>query len=195
MRHNRILRSAAIFVLLWPMVLRAQTGVTLTTLVSFDGANGSYPIAGLILGNDGNLYGTTTAGGANGGANGYGFGTVFRMNLNGTLTTLASFDGINGNSPMGGLAQDNNGNFYGTTAYGGTYSPVFGSGAGNLFELTTNGILTSLISFDNTNGAIPTGSLKLGIDGSFYGTTGIGGTNIDWKGYGLGTLFQLTPDG
>ena len=84
------------------------TNGTLTTLASFNYANGAYPQAGLVQGADGNFYGTTEDGG-------YGNGTVFRMTTNGTLTTLLSFRGTNGVSPQAGLVQGADGNFYGTT--------------------------------------------------------------------------------
>ena len=62
---------------------------------------------------DGNFYGTTAAGGANGN------GTVFKITPSGTLTTLHSFDGTDGSNPIAGLVQATDGNFYGTTATGG----------------------------------------------------------------------------
>ena len=75
------------------------------------------------------------------------------------------------------------GNFYGTTYEGGS------SGYGTVFKVTTNGVLTSLVSFNNnlTNGAYPVAGLVLGPDGSFYGTTS--------KGYGNGSVFKVTTNG
>ena len=73
-------------------VFRMTTNGTLTTLASFNYANGASPQAGLVQGADGNFYGTTEDGG-------YGNGTVFRMTTNGTLTTLLSFRGTNGTLP------------------------------------------------------------------------------------------------
>src|ERR1019366_2584164 len=70
------------------------------------------------------------------------------------------------------------GNFYGTTAYG-------GGGQGTAFMLTTNGALTSLVSFNSTNGATPYAGLTPGIDGNFYGTTYSGGSSSN------GTVFRL----
>ncbi len=70
---------------IWLVVPWARGDVTLSTLLSFDGANGSEPWGGLVQGRDGSFYGTTSFGGA------YGFGTVFRMTPTGTLTTLHSF--------------------------------------------------------------------------------------------------------
>jgi uncharacterized repeat protein (TIGR03803 family) len=76
-------------------------------------ADGSIPEAGLIQGNDGNLYGTTFSGGN------FGFGTVFSITIGGVLTTLYHFDNVHGAQPWGGLVQDTNGTFYGTTYSGG----------------------------------------------------------------------------
>jgi uncharacterized repeat protein (TIGR03803 family) len=100
----------------------------LTTLYSFcsqtDCTDGSLPQAGLVLGADGKLYGTTGAGGV------YGDGTVFKITREGTLTTLHSFDGTDGSEPDDGLLLGADGKFYGTTLYGGA------NGYGTVFSLT-----------------------------------------------------------
>ena len=70
------------------------------------------PYAGLVQGTDGNFYGTTSEGGANG------YGTVFKITPSGTLTTLHSFDVTDGAYPYAGLVQATDGNFYGTTSRG-----------------------------------------------------------------------------
>ena len=76
---------------------RAHADSTLTTLVVFNGTNGAKPSSSLLLGRDGNFYGTTEEGGVND------IGTIFRLTPDGRLTTLASFDGRNGKWPGGGL--------------------------------------------------------------------------------------------
>ena len=87
---------------------------TITTLASFNGTNGAGPTSGLIMDSSGNLYGTTTSGGANGD------GTVFEMAAgSNTITTLASFDGTNGAAPESALIMDGSGNLYGTNQNGG----------------------------------------------------------------------------
>ena len=79
-----------------------------------DGAN---PTAGLVQGSDGNFYGTTDCTAAPTGD----YGTVFKISTNGALTSLYSFTGGNdGGYPVAGLVQGSDGNFYGTTYYGGT---------------------------------------------------------------------------
>jgi uncharacterized repeat protein (TIGR03803 family) len=106
-----------------------------------------------------------------------------------TLQTVCAFSGTNGARPQAGLTLGNDGNFYGTTAYGGS------GGYGTVFRLTTNGTLTSLVSFAGTNGAYPEAALTLGNDGNLYGTTWKGGmTNSSWPD-GMGTIFRVKTDG
>jgi uncharacterized repeat protein (TIGR03803 family) len=170
-------------------VFKTTTNGEFTTLGSFDGlmgTNGWWPMAGLIQGQDGCLYGTTYQGGTRN------LGTVFRITTNGTLTTLVSFTGTNGSYPRGRLAQDKDGNLYGTTAYGGAnkgQSPPEDSGYGTVCQLTTNGNFKTLFSFNGTNGRMLYAGVVQGSDGKFYGVTRWGGT------FGKGTLFQVTADG
>jgi uncharacterized repeat protein (TIGR03803 family) len=105
---------------------------------------------------------------------------VFQISTNGALTSLYSFTGSNdGRNPHAGLMQGSDGNFYGTTYSGGTY------GFGTVFQIDTQGALTTLHSFSGGNdGANPVAAL-VQVNGSFYGTTS-GGTNS------LGTVFRLT---
>ena len=134
--------------------------------------------AGLLRGSDGNFYGTTYKGGANGN------GTVFRITANGALTTLASFNKTNGAFPLAELVQDAGGTFYGTTTGGGAYNN------GAVFRMTPAGVLTNLYSFGGgSDGSYPAAALLQGSDGNFYGTTAYGGA------YGAGTVFRMTPDG
>ena len=106
-------------------VFKITSAGALTTLYSFDGADGLEPYAGLVQATDGNLYGTTRNGGA------YcpprGCGTIFRITPSGTLTTLHSFDGADGVGPGAGLVQATNGFFYGTTTQGGVGNPPEGT--------------------------------------------------------------------
>ena len=156
-----------------------------TSLESFTGTSGAYPgaapRASLILGVDGNFYGTTSSGGTGGG-----FGTVFKTTPAGAFTTLVNFTGITGASPMGALAQGTDGNFYGTTSSGGS------NNLGTVFKMTPGGSLTTLVSFTGTSGAYlgasPKGALVQMPDGSFYGTTQTGGS-------GFGTVFKITTGG
>jgi uncharacterized repeat protein (TIGR03803 family) len=172
-------------------VFKITKSGTLTTLANFDGVNGQGPDFGsLIQANDGNFYGTTITGGANASSCGSntGCGTVFRMTPRGQLTSLYSFcaqpNCTDGFELFGGLVQGTNGNFYGTTAVGGT------NGVGTVFEITPAGKLTTLHSFDSTDGSFPEAAPVQGTDGNFYGTTSNGGAN----GFS-GTLFQITLAG
>jgi uncharacterized repeat protein (TIGR03803 family) len=100
-----------------------------------------------------------------------------------TFTTLVSFEGTNGANPASSLIQASDGNFYGTTEAGGTYSD------GTVFKITPGGTLARLHSFHGTDGATPDAGLVQGSDGNFYGTTSGGGAN------GYGTVFKITPGG
>lgn len=172
-------------------VLPAQN---FTTLVNFNGANGAAPQPeGLAQGIDGNLYGTTLQGGANNN------GTVFKMTPAGALTTLYNFCSLNapgafcldGNHPAAALVQATDGNFYGTTTNGG--GPF---GAGTVFKITGSGSLTTLHSFNNTDGNDPNSRLFQASDGSFYGTTAFGGNVSECPDFhGCGTVFNITSSG
>jgi uncharacterized repeat protein (TIGR03803 family) len=177
----------------------SPSGSSFTTLYSFcsqpNCADGAMPQAGLIQGTDQNFYGTTLEGGAqNCAASGYGLGcgTVFRVTPAGKQTTLYTFcrqtacpDGSN---PQAGLVQGTDGNFYGTTRYGGAN----GSFSGTVFKITPVGKLTTLYSFCSVtncaDGYNPIGGLVQGADGNFYGATLNGGI-------GGGTIFKITPSG
>jgi uncharacterized repeat protein (TIGR03803 family) len=173
-------------------VFKITPAGTLTTLYSFctqaDCPDGEEPEAGLVLASNANFYGTTYGGGANG------YGTVFKITAAGTLTTLYSFCAqagcVDGSLPVAALVQGTDGNFYGTTGYGGANCPNnFPSGCGTVFKITPAGKLTTLHSFAGGDGSTPVGGLVQGTGGNFYGTTG-GGPG----GY-LGTVFKITPAG
>jgi len=99
-----------------------------------------------------------------------------------TLTTLANFDGANGSGPSGELIQATDGNFYGTTYFGGAY------GSGTVFKVDPTGVLTTLYNFDYSDGYGPSAALVQATDGNLYGTTLYGGS-------GQGTAFKITLDG
>lgn len=170
-------------------VFRMTPAGALTTLVSFNGANGRSLWGRLLQVSDGTFYGTTTSGGASN------RGTIFRMTPAGVLTTLFSFNGTNGQTVTAGLVQGSDGDFYGSTAEGGDLSKKGGWGCGTLFKVTSNGTLTTLVAFDNTNGCRPGAGLVQWTDGSWYGTTEGGGDLSQYNGAGAGTVFKLTSNG
>jgi uncharacterized protein (TIGR03437 family) len=109
-----------------------------------------------------------------------------------TLTTLVTFNGIDGFAPSG-LIQGADGNFYGTTLGGGTYSQ------GNVFKFTPGGAVTTIYSFclqpGCADGALPLAGLIQASDGNFYGTTANGGALSSAFPLGYGTIFKITPNG
>jgi uncharacterized repeat protein (TIGR03803 family) len=119
-------------------IFKMTTLGSLITLLSFDNTNGANPYASLIQGLDGNFYGTTKVGGANN------YGTAFEMTSAGVLTSLVSFDNTNnGAYPVAGLTLGKDGNFYGTTALGGT------NVSGTIFRFPP---LPNLLAWWQTNG-------------------------------------------
>jgi uncharacterized repeat protein (TIGR03803 family) len=123
------------------------------TSVSLDGTNGAIPYAGLLLGRNGLLYGTTTTGGASGN------GEVFRLNSQtGVITVLHSFGGSDGASPEAPLTLGPGGEYYGTTAFGGA------NNFGTVFSITPSGTFKSLHSFSGAGlGQNPGAGHTLGI--------------------------------
>jgi uncharacterized repeat protein (TIGR03803 family) len=141
------------------------------------GSDGANPYSGLILDADGNLYGTTSGGGADG------FGTVFKLSKGGKEEVLHGFEsGADGANPEGSLTMDADGNLYGTTFAGGA------SGTGAVFRVTKGGEESILYSFaGGTDGANPVAGLTFSSKGDLFGTTSAGGT------YGDGTVFLVAP--
>ena len=196
-------------------IFKVTSSGKLTTLYNFcsqpnctDGAN---PEGGLILGSDGNFYGTTSDGGANSpsacdGLYYYGCGTVFKITPKGVLTTLYSFCGqancADGYSPYAALVQSTDGSFYGTTYDGGTGNECQSGtffGCGTVFKISPAGNLTTLYSFciqaNCPDGNNPSAGLVQGTDGNFYGTTLLGGSYQQGEPVGFGTVFKITPGG
>jgi uncharacterized repeat protein (TIGR03803 family) len=176
------------------LATRAQAQ-TFTTLYSFcsqtncgDGDGVSAP---LVQGTDGNIYGETEVGGAsvgNSSCGSLGCGTIFRITPQGKFSTIYSFclssTCTDGAGPGGGLVLATDGNLYGVTAGGGA------NNFGTVFKITSASKLTTLHSFDNTDGWVARGTgLIQASNGNFYGTTLGGGVNGD------GTVFEITASG
>lgn len=174
---------AMLSLLLLAPVVHAQTPPWgLTNIYIFQGGisgpDGGTPYSGLILGTDGNYYGTTWYGGT-------GSGTVFKVTPTGTESLVYAFAGSQDGQLPFKLIQGADGSFYGTTLWGGGTD-----GYGTIFKVTPSGEETILQSLSNTGGpANPAAGLTLGADGNFYGTSTGGGAS------GQGTFFQLTPAG
>jgi uncharacterized repeat protein (TIGR03803 family) len=174
-------------------VFKITTNDTLVTLHTFNFYDGENPAAPLVLAGDGNFYGAAVLGGTNDN------GTLFEITSNGTFQTLYEFS-FASNSPADiytnsdgsrpyGLTLGRDGNFYGTTAFGGT------NGNGTVFQFTTNRVFNLLHTFSlqdtngqNADGASPQAPLTQGLDGGFYGTTPNGGA------YALGTIFRVNTN-
>ncbi len=177
MKAHNSYKLVGVLVLFCAAMTIISPAQTLTTLVSFDGTNGSAPAASLIQAKDGNLYGTTEYGGPISGCEG-GFdpcGTVFKITTGGKLTTLHTFVYSDGAFPVSPVVQGTDGNFYGTNQGEGD-----SGGAGAIFKMTSSGTLT-VLSFTSSPAGLVQGS-----DGNFYGTTPSGGN---------GTVFKITPSG
>jgi uncharacterized repeat protein (TIGR03803 family) len=174
-------------------VFKITASGALTTLYSFCSQSGCTdgvaPNAGLVLGLDGDFYGTTSAGGNDDG------GTIFKITSAGALTTLYRFCSqlhcIDGERPQGSLIQGPDGNFYGTAFLGGRRVCFSRDYCGTVFKISPSGQLTTLRLFGgNGQGTNPTAALVLALDGHFYTTTEDGGACA-----GCGTIVEMTSTG
>ncbi len=140
------------------LVFKVTPSGVVTTLYNFtNGNDGGNPQNGLVLGSDGNFYGTTSAGGTSGD------GTVFQITPAGVLTTLYSFTGgSDGEKPIAGLMQAGDGNFYGTTSAGGA------GGDGTVFMLSVPGLTVPLPAFFTGEAALASGVYYLAFPDSNY---------------------------
>lgn len=173
------------------IVFRITPAGAETPLYSFQGGtnDGASPLAALVQGTDGLLYGTTTSGGSAGG------GTLFSISLTGEETLLHSFGAnptaLDGILPYSNLIQASDGNLYGTTYQGGTYN------VGTVFKFDPRTRTESVLySFSgggglpgSGDGAYPFGGVIEATDGNLYGAANNGGA------YNVGTVYRLTLAG
>ena len=164
----------------------ARGSGTITTLASFNiSTNGGEPV-GPVLDSSGNLFGTTG-------------GAVFEVAKgSGVITTLASFNATDGGD-SNNIVLDPSGDLFGTTEYGGSYGNTItgpissGKGYGTVFEIARgSGVITTVASFNGTNGEEPYGSLVLDSSGNLFGATECGGNLTLDYGAGDGTVFEVT---
>ncbi len=176
----------------------SESANTPNIIASFHGTDGSQPVGGLAEDAEGNLFGTTSAGGL------HGFGTVFEIKANShAITTLANFDGsTSGHAPSGTLLIDQTDNLFGENSEGGA------GGNGTVFEVQLTGnmqwTLKTLVSFpaDGLSGIAPFDGLSVDAQGNLYGTTAGGGyvgQTFNNPGGpqtgGAGTIFEITNSG
>ncbi|HLH52588.1 MAG TPA: choice-of-anchor tandem repeat GloVer-containing protein [Verrucomicrobiae bacterium] len=172
-------------------------GSGFTELYSFGAVpnDATSPVASLIQGADGALYGTSSAGGASAVNGASGYGCIFKINTDGSSeTVLHSFfsDNTDGQHPYAGLTQDNTGRLYGTTQEGGSFAAGAATGFGTVFTIQPDGTGYAILHSFNPGGGdgkYPHAALVLGNDGGLYGTTEFGGTN------NMGIVFRLSTDG
>jgi uncharacterized repeat protein (TIGR03803 family) len=149
------------------------------TLLHFDGANGEFPNAPLVLDKAGNLYGTTGTGGTED------YGVVFKIGPNDKEKVLLNFNVTQGAFPKEGLTLDKNGNLYGTALEG-------TGGSGVVYELEPSGKEDVLYAFQGGNNEgpkVPYSGVLRDNAGNIYGTTETGGQ------YNRGTVYKLATDG
>jgi uncharacterized repeat protein (TIGR03803 family) len=161
---------------------------TFTVLHAFTGRNdGELPYGTPVMDKQGNLYGTTYAGGSSS------FGTVWKVSPKRKETLLHKFRRSDGINPYAGVVLDAEGNLYGTTQRAGPDS-IYGT----VYELNKKGVLTVLHTFDWTDGALPFGNLILDAAGNLYGTSMTGGIYgsecyLYKQKNGCGTVWKLKP--
>ena len=160
-------------------IFRVTPEGVVRVLHSFDGTDGSYPSVNPIRDRAGNLYGTTSLGGASADCS---CGTVFKLTPEGELTVLHSFTG--GYAYPSALRLDGAGNLYGFE--------YAANANGSIFEVTPDGTFSVVYNFCSlsncADGSAPVGSLIINKPGNLYGTTNRGGQ------FNQGTVFELTPE-
>jgi uncharacterized repeat protein (TIGR03803 family) len=173
-------------------VYKISSSGTESVLYAFQGSpnDGSFPVAGLVMDGEGNLYGTTVSGGnafCEGPEGDGGCGTVFKLTPGGAESMLYSFQGgDDGAIPFGTLIMDSEDNLYGTAEFGGA------NGGGSVFEIAPNGAETTVYSFQeggSGDGIGPLAGLWADEAGDMFGTTVGGGT------HDKGTVFELPAGG
>ena len=184
------------------IVFKLDRANNLTVLHAFEFSDGAYPASVLLLGQAGNLYGTTDGGGSS--ACGFdGCGVAFELSpqpdgswTESVLYEFCSLSGCaDGEEPFSGpLVRDSAGNMYGTTTFGGTSRNCNGGNCGVVFKLDPTGMETVLHNFTGgADGAVPEAGLIMDASGNLYGATSEGGDNKCNPPSGCGTVFKIIP--
>jgi uncharacterized repeat protein (TIGR03803 family) len=139
----------------------------LTVLYDFKGtADGGHPVSALVLGTDGVFHGTSYP------------GVAYKMTTKGVVTVIKPIPATS----YGPLLEASDGNYYGVTEFGGTFS------AGTVYKIAGTKV-TTLYNFDGTHGSFPIGGLVQASDGALYGTTTAGGAS------NAGVIYKITTAG
>jgi uncharacterized repeat protein (TIGR03803 family) len=166
--------------------------------------DGSIPWGGVILDAAGNIYGTTTFGGAVECPAPLGCGIVFKIDAQGSETVLYNFKGgfSDGQNPYATVVRDDAGNLYGTTEFGGDTVCSWPVGCGTVFKIGTDNVETVLHMFAcySTDGRWPLAPLLRSDSGILYGTDNAGGNSatcrdLNNEPLGCGVIFSLSPSG
>jgi uncharacterized repeat protein (TIGR03803 family) len=164
-------------------IFKITASGTYTTIHNFNGIpDGGAPLAAMVQAPNGKLYGTASTLGNSGS-----YGTVFTITLKGKYTVVHQFNNTDGAYPFGGLIVGTDGNLYGQTDLGG--ASQYGA-FGTVYKMTPKGKVTTLHSFEQTDGDNPISNLVQGTDGNFYGTASYGGKYPNY-----GTIFKITSTG
>jgi len=176
-RVSALLKIGILILIVYPV----EASVQLHTFFRFSAKTREIPAGRLLVGTDGNFYGTL---------NDYNDGSVFKISSTGTLIWKFKFNGKNGSEPAAGLVKDAQGYLYGTTTLGGKYMDisVFNYGYGTVFKMDHLGNLIWSSSLDGTNGANPYGGLVRGPNNLLYGTTA-------YAAFGGGSVFSVNSSG
>jgi uncharacterized repeat protein (TIGR03803 family) len=180
----------AFFALSLAGISTAASAQDFKVLYTFQGSDGAIPQTQLTLDSSGNIYGTTSAGGANT-CFGEGCGTVFAISPKGKLLGSYSFNGSDGATPLAGVVLDSAGNIFGTTSVGGNYNEVCGQGGcGVVFRITPSGKETIHKFNGSPNPQFPNSLLVQDGSGNLYGTSFWGGARDNG-----GAAFMISPTG
>jgi uncharacterized repeat protein (TIGR03803 family) len=160
------------------VVYKVASDGTESVLYSFTGGtDGSEPDGGVIVKNNGAIFGTAGSGGSGGN------GVLFKIKPDGSYHVLHDFSSTDGSFLRGNLVEDSDGSLIGTALFGGI------NGDGTVFKYAKDGTFTVLHAFNNNDGEFPEHGVAMDKSGNLYGVTAFGGTS------GEGTVYKITPDG